>query len=132
MKYFTLEELTRSAKAEELNINNTPRDKQTQALISLVDNVLDPLREKFKRPIIVNSGYRCASLNKAVRGATNSQHIQGQAADIDTGTRLWNKQIFNIIKDNLPFDQLINERNYSWIHVSYKSDGKNRGQILSL
>lgn len=119
MKYFTIDELTRSATARELGISNEPTPEVRENLIALVDNVLDPLREAFGKPIIVNSGYRCAELNKAVDGAPTSQHMRGEAADITTGTREGNKWLFDYIRKKLPFDQLINENNYSWIHVSY-------------
>lgn len=119
MKYFTIDELTRSATARELGISNEPTPEVRENLIALVDNVLDPLREAFGKPIIVNSGYRCAELNKAVNGALTSQHMRGEAADITTGTREGNKWLFDYIRKKLPFDQLINEKNYSWIHVSY-------------
>lgn len=98
----------------------------------MVDNVLDPLREWYGKPIVVNSGYRCPALNKAVGGATTSQHMSGQAADIDTGDRQQNKLLFEYIRKNLPFDQLIDESNFAWVHVSYRADGRNRNQVLKL
>lgn len=131
MKHFTIEELSRSTTAMARGINNKPNAAQTVALTALVDNVLDPLREKFGRPIMVNSGFRCSVLNKAVGGAATSQHMTGEAADIDTGTRAGNKELFDIIRKELPFDQVIDEKNFSWVHVSYKSSG-NRKQTLKL
>lgn len=104
----------------------------TPNLTALVDNVLDPLREWYGKPIVVNSGYRCPALNKAVGGATPSQHMSGQAADIDTGDRQQNKLLFEHIRKNLPFDQLIDESNFAWVHVSYRADGRNRNQVLKL
>ena len=83
--------------------------------------------------IIVSSGYRCPELNKAVGGARTSQHTLGQAADIHTksNSKESNKQLFELIKQlKLPFDQLINEYNYSWVHVSYSN--RNRRQILNI
>ena len=97
-----------------------------------MDSVLDPLREWYGKPIVVNSGYRCLALNKAVGGATTSQHMSGQAADIDTGDRQRNKLLFEHIRKNLPFDQLIDESNFAWVHVSYRADGRNRNQVLKL
>lgn len=132
MKYFTLEELCRSNTAQQRKIKNVPGKQQEAALAALVNNVLDPLREKFGRPIIVSSGFRSTELNKAVGGAPTSQHMKGEAADIYTGTKEGNKELFNLIKNNLPFDQVIDEKNYSWIHVSYRADGKNRHQTLKL
>ena len=98
----------------------------------MVDNVLDPLREWYGKPIVVNSGYRCPALNKAVGGATPSQHMSGQAADIDAGDRQQNKLLFEHIRKNLPFDQLIDESNFAWVRVSYRADGRNRNQVLKL
>lgn len=129
MKYFTIKELTRSTTAQTKGIENTPDATQVAALTALVDNVLDPLRERFGRPIIVNSGFRCTELNKAVKGAATSQHVKGEAADIDTGTRAGNKELFEIIRKELPFDQLIDEKNFSWVHVSFKKVG-NRKQAF--
>lgn len=131
MKYFTIEELSRSTTAQSKGIDNKPDAVQTASLTALVDNVLDPLREKFGKPIIVNSGFRCPALNKAVGGAATSQHTKGEAADIDTGTRAGNKELYEIIRKELPFDQLIDEKDFSWVHVSYKSSG-NRKQTLKL
>lgn len=132
MKHFTINELTRSATAAELGINNEPDFVSMTHLCQLIETVLDPLREAWGKPIVVNSGYRSEALNKAVGGAATSQHTKGQAADITTGTVFGNKWLFNYIKENLPFDQLIDEKNYRWIHVSYRADGKNRRQTLHL
>lgn len=132
MKYFTIKELTRSDKAEEHGIDNTPTKEAREKLVALVDNVLDPLRDMYGKPITVNSGYRCPQLNAAVGGAKNSQHMSGEAADITAGSKEENKKLFELIRKNLSFDQLLNENDYSWVHVSYVSPEKNRGQILSL
>ena len=86
----------------------------------------------YGKAITVNSGYRCSKLNAAVGGAKTSQHMRGEAADITAGSKTENKKLFELIRDNLPFDQLIDESNYSWVHVSYVSTSKNRKQILSL
>lgn len=132
MKYFTIQELTISNTAQRKGIDNTPDQKAAAALTALVANVLDPLREAWGRPIVVNSGYRCPKLNRAVGGVARSQHTKGEAADIRTlSNRRWeNEQLFKLIVQlKLPFDQLIDEHGYSWIHVSY-SEGKNRRQVL--
>lgn len=132
-KYFSIAELTKSATAKSKNIDNTPNKEVEKNLNQLIDNILDPLREKWGEAIIVNSGYRSTELNKLVGGASSSQHIVGQAADIRTksNTESSNKKLFNLIKSmKLPYDQLINEYNYKWIHVSYSS--KNRRQILNI
>ena len=133
MKYFTLVELTKSQTANRLKINNVPNENQKQNLINLVENILDPLREAYGYPIIVSSGFRNEKLNNVVGGAKNSQHTTGQAADIHTvsDTVSDNKKIFDlIISLNLPFDQLIDEYNYNWIHVSFGP--RNRKQILHI
>lgn len=132
-KYFTINELTKSSTASRLHINNTPSQEVKDNLNKLIDNVLDPLRELYGKPIIVNSGYRCPKLNKAVGGARNSQHLIGQASDIRTvtNTKESNKQLFDIIRNSkLPFDQLINEYDFNWVHVSYGP--RNRRQILTI
>lgn len=131
-KNFTVEELTNSDTAARLGIDNTPDADTLENLQFLVDNVLQPLRDMYGRPITVNSGYRCPKLNKAVGGSKTSQHMVGQAADITGGSKAENKRLFNLVLDNdLTFDQLIDEKNYSWIHISYNRD-RNRQQILHL
>ena len=131
MKYFTIKELCKSSTAIQKGINNTPNSQIVNNLEQLVDQILDPLRERYGKPIIVNSGYRCPALNKAVNGAKYSQHVKGQAADITTGSVSQNKKLFQLIIDmNLPFDQLIDEKKFSWIHVSFSK--KPRKQILHL
>lgn len=133
MKYFTLTELTKSATATRLKINNTPTAEAKQNLVNLVDKILDPLREAYGKPIIVTSGYRSPKLNKAVGGDANSQHMMGMAADIRTTSDLPedNKKLYDLILElNLPFDQLINEYGFDWVHVSYSP--RNRKQILAI
>lgn len=132
MKYFTIQELTASATAKRKGIDNTPDAKATAALQALVSNVLDPLREAWGKPIVVTSGYRSAKLNRAVGGAAKSQHCNGEAADIRTlSDRRWeNRQLFDtILRLGLPFDQLIDEYDYDWVHVSYRHNA-NRRQVL--
>lgn len=129
MKWFTIEELCRSATAQELSIKNEPTTEIKNNLENLVVNVLDPAREVMNVPIIVNSGYRCHELNKVVGGVSNSQHLKGEAVDVTTGTIYGNMCLFNYIKEHLEFDQLIDEKHYLWVHVSFRK-GKNRKQIL--
>lgn len=131
MRYFTIKELTASATAIRKKIDNTPTTDIMVNLIDLVEAILDPLREWYGKPIYINSGYRCKALNKAVGGARNSQHTKGQAVDFDTRSKKDNEKLFNYIKDNMEFDQLIDEKNYSWIHVSYNKK-YNRKQVLHL
>lgn len=127
MTYFTIDELTRSATAKRLGIDNTPSMAIKENLTALIENVLDPLRKKFGRPIIVTSGYRCQRLNQTVGGAKNSQHLYGQAADIRTvsDSREDNAELLRcLLKSGLPFDKLISEYvdkkgRPDWIHVSF-------------
>ena len=96
----------------------------------LAAKVFEPIREHFGVPIRISSGYRSAELNKCVNGSATSQHSTGEAIDIDQDqTTITNKQVFEYIKDNLAIDQLINEFNYAWVHVSYKANGKQRGEV---
>ena len=131
MKNFTIKELCRSDKANELGIANNPTPVACDNLIALTENVLDPVREHLGKPIHVNSGYRCAQLNEAVGGSKTSQHGKGEAADIELGgkTKEENKQLYEFIRDNCDYDQLINEYNFSWVHVSYRK-GSNRKREL--
>lgn len=131
MKYFTITELCKSSTAAQKKIDNTPNSEVVNNLEKLVEYVLDPLREKYGKPIHVNGAYRCPALNKAVGGSKTSQHMLGLAADITAGSVAKNKILFNLIQElNLPFDQLIDEKNFRWVHVSYSD--KPRKQILHL
>lgn len=131
MIYFTLQELIKSNTAITKKLDNTPGEQAIKNLNTLVDNVLDPLRKLYGKPIIVTSGYRSPEVNRSVNGAISSQHVLGEAADITAGSKKENKKLFELIRDNFEFDQLINENNYSWIHVSYR-EGKLRKQMLKL
>lgn len=134
MIYFTIEELIKSSTARRKGIPNLPNGEQKENLIALVDNVLDPLRKLWGQPIIVTSGFRCAKLNRAVGGVAKSQHTKGQAADIRTveNTTMANKQLFDVaMRSGLPFDQLIDEYGYNWIHISFNLKG-NRKQVLHI
>lgn len=131
MKYFTIKELSHSDTAVARGIDNYPTAEAIHNLTKLVENVLDPLREKYGKPIRVNSGYRSAILNRSVNGATSSQHRIGEAADITVGSKEENRKLFEIIRQELPFDQLIDEKDFSWVHVSFR-EGRNRKQVLKL
>lgn len=115
-KNFTLEELTKT----NCKANNAPSTEAIINLTKLCLFVLQPLRDAYKMPIMVNSGYRSTVVNRTVGGAATSQHLKGMAADITTGTISGNKQLFELVqKLGLPFDQLIDEKGMRWIHVSY-------------
>ena len=135
MRYFTIEELSKSATAARLGLKNKPDAAARKALTALTEQVLDPLRKAWGRPIVVNSGYRCPALNTAVGGAVNSQHVYGEAADIEdySRSRAMNAKLFQKIRElGLPFDQLIYESPNSagpdWVHVSYGP--RHRRQVL--
>lgn len=131
MKYFTIKELCKSSTAIQKGIDNTPNSEIVNNLKKLVEYILDPLRERYGKPIHVNSGYRCPALNKAVNGSKTSHHMTGLAADITAGSVAKNKILFNLIQElDLPFDQLIDEKKFSWVHVSFSE--KPRKQILHL
>lgn len=131
-KYFTVQELTRSPTATARGIDNTSPPEIKVKLTALANNLLDPIREMWGRPITVNSGFRCPVLNKVVGGTTSSQHTKGEAADITTGSREGNRRLFEMIAASaLDFDQLIDEKGYSWLHISYRR-GNNRRKLLHL
>lgn len=134
MKHFTSAEFVRSDTAAKRGIDNRLPKGLLPNVQALVDNVLDPLREAYGKPIIISSGYRCEALNKAVGGSNTSDHMKGCAADIvgTPNTKAENKRLFNLVQSlNLPFDQLIDEKDFSWVHVSYR-EGNNRKQVLAL
>ncbi len=136
MKYFTVAEFVRSEMADRRGIDNKLPKELLPNVKALVDNVLDPLREAYGKPVTVTSGYRCSALNKAVGGSATSQHMVGQAADVTAGSRKENKRLFYLIQElGLDFDQEIWEKGNSegpdWVHVSYR-EGNNRKQVLLL
>lgn len=134
-KHLSFEEATRSATADKLGIvNNNPNLSVIENMKALANNVFEPIREHFKKPIYVSSMYRGIPLNNAIHGSFTSQHCSGQAMDIDMGkNKPTNAEVFNYIKTELKFDQLIwefgNDKEPDWVHVSF-STTKNRGQIL--
>ncbi len=131
-KYFTIDELTRSTTAKKYGIDNTPSPEAKSALENLIEKLLDPIREAHGSPITVNSGYRSSALNRAVGGVATSQHTKGEAADITAGSQAENRELFELILTlKLDFDQLIDERDYTWLHISLKENG-NRRQVLKL
>lgn len=133
MKYFTITELCYSDIAKKLGIYNEPTAAVADNLVRLVENVLDPLRKAYGKPININSGYRSEALNKAIpRSSKTSQHMSGMAADIvgTPNTPAENTKLFNLIQNlGLPFDQLIDESGMKWVHVSFNIK-KNRHQVF--
>lgn len=127
-KNFTLSELTKTS----TGIPNNPTQIEIERLKLLCEKVLQPLRDAFGAPIIVNSGYRSKQVNKAVGGVASSQHVRGEAVDITAGSRERNKRLFELIQQLPEWDQIIDERDYKWIHVSYTICKPNRKQVLHL
>ena len=134
-KNFSMEELVASNTARMKGIDNTP-DKEVEArLIQLAQQVLQPLRNRYGKPIKISSGYRCQALNKAIGGVSTSQHLKGEAVDINNG-QIENKKLFllasKMIKEGvITVGQLIDEKGYKWLHISLP-DNKHRNQILHL
>lgn len=135
-KNFTLEEMYDSETARAKKINNQPNAQQQDNLIRLVSNVLQPIRDKFGKPIYVNSGYRCEALNKAVGGVKTSEHLTGNAADINSSD---NKALWKLITDminagEIKLGQCIWEKGTNaptWIHLSNPS-AKHNNEIFRL
>jgi len=132
--HFCLDEFIKSDTAKAKGIQNLPDTRAVVNISALCINVLEPLRVAMGHPIKIGSGFRCKELNKAVGGVYNSQHITGHAADLCIdGDLAKGKKWFNYIKNHLPFDQLIWEHNSKgnyWVHVSFRTDGKNRKQVI--
>jgi hypothetical protein len=131
----SLAEVTRSETAKRRGISNMPTPEHIENFKKLAINIFQPIREHFGKPIIISSGYRSAELNKAIGGSLSSQHCSGEAIDIDMdGTDITNKQIFDYIKENLNFDQMIwefgTDANPDWVHVSFAANRSQRKQIL--
>ena len=127
----TLAEVSKSNTAIKLGIDNEPKGEHLNNMIHTANAIFQPMREHFGKPIFVSSGYRSTELNKAIGGASNSQHCKGEALDLDNDAVEYptNKDIFEYIKNHLDFDQLIWEFDGAWVHVSYNKD-KNRKQVL--
>ena len=134
-KNITYKEATHSTTAKRLGIDNTPNAEQFSNMVYVAENVFQPIREHFGTPIYVSSFFRSEGLNKAIKGSINSTHKKGEAMDLDADVYggVTNAQIFNYIKDNLEFDQLIwefgTDEEPAWVHVSI-SKRNNRNQIL--
>ena len=134
-EHISEKEATKSVTALRLGLDNTPDGDTLNNMKIVAEKVFEPLREYVGGAIKINSFYRSSALNEAIGGSTRSQHCKGQAMDIDDiyGHKT-NKEMFNWIKDNLDFDQMIwefgNEDNPDWVHVSYVSEDKNRNRIL--
>jgi 4-hydroxy-3-methylbut-2-en-1-yl diphosphate synthase IspG/GcpE len=131
-KNFTLSEIIHSNTAKRLGINNAPNKEHLKNMQVLVRDLIQPIRDALG-PIRISSGYRNPELNRAIGGSSKSQHCKGEALDLQYWSKgkMSNKEIYDwVVKSGIEFDQMINEFDYSWIHISLKSNGKNRKQIL--
>lgn len=135
-KNLTLFEMTRSDMAKRKGVSNEPTPEHIENMKILAEKIFQPIREHFGVPIYISSGYRSAALNKKIGGSRTSQHLTGEAIDIDMDghPHVSNVQVFNYIRENLFFDQLIweygNNSSPDWVHVSYSTSGTNRRDVL--
>jgi hypothetical protein len=136
-EHLDLSEVTRSETAKRKGISNEPTAEHLENFKKLAENIFEPIRNHFNVPIHISSGYRSKALNTSIGGSLTSQHCSGEAIDIDmdgSSNGVTNKMVFDFIKANLNFDQMIwefgNSNNPDWVHVSYESTGKQRKQIL--
>lgn len=134
-KYFDIKELCHSNTAKQKKIDNTPTREIEDNLNTLIDSILDPVRERYGSPIRVSSGFRSKALNKAVNGANNSQHLFGEAADLipyDLDVKaLYDLCLDMIEREEISVGQLINEYNFSWVHVSLPTEN-HRNEIIEI
>lgn len=136
-KHISLIEATKSETAIRLGIANIPDAETFERMKLVAEQCFEKIREHFSVPIKVNSFYRSPELNKSIGGSKTSQHMTGEAIDMDAieGTGITNADIFNWAKDNLIFDQLIweygDDKQPDWVHISYKKEG-NRNQIIKI
>ena len=136
-KNFSYDELIASATAKRLGLDNTPTQEEKERLRQLAEDILQPIRDAWRAPIVVTSGFRSEEVNKAVGGVKTSQHRLGEAADIKVGGKDRNKKLFNLIyklisQGKIKVGQLIDEYNYQWIHVSLPRKNKENNQILHI
>ncbi len=134
-KHISNKESVYSRTATRLGIDNKPNEKQLQNMVTVAEEIFEPLRMWVGGPIKINSFFRSPELNKAIGGSTKSQHCNGHAMDIDdTFGRATNAEMFDFIKENLDFDQMIwefgDDNNPNWVHVSYVSPTENRRRCL--
>lgn len=134
-KHISLREATHSATAKRRGIENTPNEEQLDAMYKVAEFIFEPLRLYVGGAIKINSFFRSPKVNKAIGGVSSSQHCKGQAIDIDdVFDHKTNAEMFEYIRENLDFDQLIWEfgdsNNPNWLHVSYVSKAKNRNRVL--
>ena len=131
-KNFTLSEITKSNTAKRLGIDNAPNQEHLNNMQILIRDLIQPMRDALG-PIRISSGYRSPALNRAIGGSAKSQHCKGQALDLQFWEKgeMCNKKIYDwVLKEGIEFDQMINEFDYAWIHISLRPDDKNRRVVL--
>ena len=134
-KNLYLSEVTKSQTAIQKGIKNEPTKEEIQNLKDIAENIFQPVRDHFKVPIGISSGYRSKKLNQIIGGSKTSEHMSGRALDIDADIygNITNKQIFDFIRKNLEFNQLIwefgDDNNPDWVHVSFDK-GNNKKRVL--
>ena len=131
-KNFTLSEITKSNTAKRLGIDNAPNQEHLNNMQILIRDLIQPMRDALG-PIRISSGYRSPVLNRAIGGSTKSQHCKGKACDLQFWKegKMCNKEIYDwVLKEGIEFDQMINEFDYAWIHISLRPDDKNRRMVL--
>lgn len=138
-QHLNLAEVTRSDSAKRHGIDNTPTAEHLENFKLLADKVFEPIREHFKVPIFISSGYRSKALNSFIGGSASSQHCKGQAIDIDMdggNGEVTNRMVFDFIKNKLDFDQLIwefgTDFNPDWVHVSFVKSGNRKQKLKAL
>lgn len=134
-EHVSYREAIKSNTATRRGIDNTPSDYEITNMVGVAENIFEPLRNWVGGPIKITSMYRCEELNRAIGGSSRSQHCEGRAIDLDdTFGYKTNKEMFEYIRENLNFDNLIYEfgddNNPDWIHVSYISDDENRNRVM--
>ena len=130
-KNFVLSEITRSNTAKRLGIDNGPNKNHLRSIQRLITNLIQPMRDALG-PIRISSGYRNPNVNRAIGGSTKSQHCKGEALDLQfwKDGKICNKEIYDwVLSSNVEFDQMINEFDFAWIHISLKKED-NRKQVL--
>ena len=129
-KHITYDEAVISPTAIRAGIDNSPNETELRDMKNVANNLFEPIREWYGKPIKINSFFRCAKLNKLVKGSPTSQHVKGEAIDISAGSKAENKNLFDyIVSSGLEFDQLINEYDFTWLHISLRKKA-NRKQVL--
>lgn len=138
-KHISLSEATKSQLAIRKGIDNTPGPKHIEAMKLVANMCFEPLRVWYGKPIGITSFYRSSALNRALKGSRRSQHMLGQAIDIDAdvfNNGITNRDIYKWLVNNVDYDQIIwefgDDKNPAWVHISYVAKGKNRRQQLRI